>query len=77
VIQVDGAFGWLLFFALAIPLALATCFGTFIMYNIFFLKDRRKERIGKTIDKLAQLLSEQDNDGAKMSLSRVQALIFT
>jgi len=65
--------------ALAVPLLLATIFGFGVVgYMLWGGRDpknpNQQTNIGKTVDKLAQLLSEGDT---KMSLSRVQALIFT
>jgi nitrate/nitrite transporter NarK len=54
--------------SLCILLALVTAIGVAIVYGM--IKD-----LDKTLDKLAQLLSEENPP--KMSLSRVQALIFT
>lgn len=64
-------FDWWVFVALLVPLFLATVLGTSI---VFYMLGTEKNR-QKTVDKLAQLLSEGDT--SKMSLSRVQALLFT
>lgn len=58
----------LVFVSLAILLVLATVLGGAIVFGM--VRD-----LPKTLDKLAQLLSEENS--SKMSLSRVQALIFT
>jgi hypothetical protein len=69
--RLDTAFDWWVFLALTIPLVLATILGVALcVYMIWW-----RENLRKTADKLAQLLSEGDT--SKMSLSRVQAFLFT
>lgn len=59
--------------ALSVPLVLGTILGSVLVGFMLWTPENRV----KTADKLAQLLSENDGGGAKMSLSRVQALLFT
>ena len=60
----------LIFVALVVPLALTSLLGTVIVVKLLC-----RQNMAKTLDKLAQMLSEEDSQ--KMSFSRVQALIFT
>ena len=69
---VHSAFDVWVLVALTVPLILATIFGSVLVAFMLCGYNRVK-----TVDKLAQLLSEDDGSGAKMSFSRVQALIFT
>jgi hypothetical protein len=65
------AFDWLAFIALATLLGLFIVFALAVAWTVIGRSDNRK----LMIDKLTQLLSEGDT--SKMSLSRVQALLFT
>jgi len=70
-LQLQTPFDWWVLFALCVPLVLATIFGCGALWIMF----GSKANCAKTIDKLAQLLSEGDT--SKMSMSRVQAPLFT
>jgi hypothetical protein len=65
---IGPAYNNLVFASLLILLVFATVLGGAIVFGM--IRD-----LAKTLDKLAQLLSEEGS--SKMSLSRVQALIFT
>jgi small-conductance mechanosensitive channel len=67
-VAIDPGYNNLVFAALVVLLVLATVLGAAIVFGM--IRD-----LTKTLDKLAQLLSEENS--SKTSLSRVQALIFT
>lgn len=68
--EINNAYSNLVLASLAIGLLFAALLGGTIVFGMM-------HNLTKTMDKLAQLLSEDEAGHAKMSLSRVQALIFT